>query len=781
MVNLRKVLSKIVYVLLFVLCFITFISCNNDKNTVEITITPSATTIKEGEVVNLDVQIIGTDDKSVTWNISHPEILSVDINFNAMLKTTVTEDTVITITVTSNADSSKSATTEITAKVSETKPTPNPPAADVTIAIEGPSEIKSGKSIDLTAVVNGSDNKTVTWTVIKGAEYVSIDSNGKLTAKETSSDHNVQVKVISSADPTVNAVKNITVVGKPVLTQDMLDEVSHDKIAFDGYIQIDLYTTGIFEKFYQTYTTPVKTAMNGTNWFAEYQNGDTGTTMQLYYGKNNNLACQVGVSFMNEEEYFPMLDEFGNEVSWNDAGLYNSFKTLKVSDFTFNEETWRYEYTGKDQELVNHMLASANPYDFVSSSFSLIIEEGFILGIHSKANADYSIVAGYKAMQQLFVTLNCGETVEVPLISKYSHEDIHDDLAVAIENMQKLDSYTLDFMENTATLGYVAVETGFTEQITADNCFFRPYTVSYDLQGELVKTYDDKSNYGFKKISDELYNAYYQYDTEYKATRAYESDFANAKPTFKFAAEIFREYYIDEEDGSITYYVDPVMSTVASTFYYGLGNDINLYGIFATSTEYLTGQTFKPYIVVKDDYIVESGFYYFVGSIYGIVQINYSDFNKTNISSDTNIEFETRQIPNSWSQLEFYVSTDEGSSTTDDVPVNALEYLKTFYGDENIEQNLPFFGNVIGDTFGFGLTTMHLPSGGNMLLPAVMLYYDVPLDLDYTIDSSIETVNEYLRENGFVQNKNGWFQKGDVCVAPTDSSLDFVIYIWKAN
>ena len=70
---------------------------------------------------------------------------------------------------------------------------------------------------------------------------------------------------------------------------------------------------------------------------------------------------------------------------------------------------------------------------------------------------------------------------------------------------------------------------------------------------------------------------------------------------------------------------------------------------------------------------------------------------------------------------------------------------------------------------------------GNMLLPAIMLYYDVPLDLDYTIDSSIQKVNEYLIQNEFTYNPNGWYQRGDICVSPTDSSLDFVIYIWKAQ
>ena len=778
MKKINLVISKIVYLLLIVLSVSIFVAC--EEKEVSIQITSNSNKISEGETIKFEVVVTGSEDTSFTWDISHPEILSVDINHNATLKSIPTEDTTITITVTANADSSKTSSTQVLVEGVGEKPTPKPPVEDVVLGIVGPSEVRSEKTISLSANVSGTENKKVTWNITEGSEFATIDSNGNLTANATEYDHNIQVTATSAADPKVKATKNITVVGKPILTQAMLDEISEEKIAFDGFIQIDLYTSGIFEKLYQTYTTPVKTAMDGTNWYAEYYNGDTGTQMQIYYKNSNDLACQVGVSLMNEDEYFPMLDEAGNEVSWEDAGLYNSFRGLKIEDFAFNEKTWRYEYVGGSSTLVNRVIASANPYDFKANNFSLIIEEGMILGIHSSADPDYSIAAGYKAMQQLFVTINFGDIVEVPTISKYSHDDIHDELEIAIKNMQELNSYTLDFKEQTSTLGFQPVEVGFTEIITPSDCYFSPYSISYDLQGQQVKTYTPNSSYGFKKINDGLYNSYSQTKDGYIANRAYESDFSNALPTFAFAPEIFREYYVDEIDGSTTYYVDSVMSIVASTFYYGVGNDINLYGIFATATEYFTGQTYKPYVVVKDGYIVEAGFYFFVGSIYGVVEIEYSDFNNSTLPSGTNIEFETRYVPTKWEQLEIFVSS-EGTSTTDDVAVNALDYLKEFYGDEEIGLKLPFFGDVIGDTYGFGLTTMHLPSGGNMLLPAIMLYYDVPLDLDYTIDSSIQKVNEYLIQNEFTYNPNGWYQRGDICVSPTDSSLDFVIYIWKAQ
>ena len=776
--------KKLMNIFLLIACCFVFVGCEGENSVeeVSITISPSATTISTGESIKFEVKVSGSANQSFTWNISHPELLSIDINYNAVLKTEVVADTAITVTVTSDADKSKSDSTVILAKANNDKPTvPTPPVADLVVGIEGASEIKSGKSINLTAVVSGTDNQEVTWSIVDGSEYVSIDEKGVLTAINVDSDHNVKVKATSVANPDFSATKTITLVGKPELTQEMLDQISTDKLSFDGYIQINLYTTGIFEKLYQTYNTPIKTAMDGTNWYAEYLNGETGTAMQMYFKNHESVACQIGVSFMNDEEYFPMLDDLGNEVSWNEAGLYNSFPNLKVSDFKFNEEIWRYEYIGVDKTIINKIISSANPYDFDATNLSLIIDEGEILGIHSKAKADYTIVAGYKAMQELFVTMNYGDMVNVPIISKYSHDDIHDELALAIENMRNLESYKLDFKENTVTLGYSEIEVGFTETITPNDCHFQPYNVSYDLYGNIVKDYQKGSRYGYKKITDDLYNSYYEVGNGYTASRAYESDFSKAKPTFAFAAEIFREYYIDEAEGTTTYFVDPVMSTVSSTFYYGVGNDINLYGIFATSDVYVSiNEQYKPYVVVKDGYIIEAGFYFFVGSIYGIVEIQYSDFNTAELPADSNVSFETRYVPTLWSQLTIEVSQDESSSTEDDITVNALEYLKSFYNDDNIGEKLPFFGNVVGDSYGFGLTTMYLPSGGNILLPAVMLYYDVPLDLDYTIDSSIKAVEEFLESNGFVRNFNGWYQKGEICIAPTDSSLDFVIYIWKA-
>ena len=68
-----------------------------------------------------------------------------------------------------------------------------------------------------------------------------------------------------------------------------------------------------------------------------------------------------------------------------------------------------------------------------------------------------------------------------------------------------------------------------------------------------------------------------------------------------------------------------------------------------------------------------------------------------------------------------------------------------------------------------------------ILFYSILFYYDVPLDVDYTIDSSLKKVEEYLITLGFVKNKYGEFKKGDIMVAPLDQSLDLIIYVWKTN
>ena len=133
-----------------------------------------------------------------------------------------------------------------------------------------------------------------------------------------------------------------------------------------------------------------------------------------------------------------------------------------------------------------------------------------------------------------------------------------------------------------------------------------------------------------------------------------------------------------------------------------------------------------------------------------------------------------------------------------------ISYLTSKLTKEEIEENemLPFFGSVLGDTYGFGMLTLHIPNGKKTGYMSLTFYYDVPLDIDYTINSSLEKIGEYLESLGFKDLGNGEYSKSikvkvteeieingvkiekevikekTIYVAPVDSSLDLIIYMW---
>ena len=724
---------------------------------------------------------IGEDTYTTSTNSYQVRDLDVDFTYSVIAEAEG---------YTSSAPSAKG-----TYLVPYTPPVDTTPA--IAVAISGKSEVRYGSPITLTATVSGTDDSTVMWMITSGGDLADINPiTGQITAKALDKGGIIEVRAISLVDESCYGSKAITVLTPPTLTQDMLDVLaSQTKLGFEGFINISLYTIGIMESFYMSSSTTVKTALDGEHWYAEYDNLDLGIVSALYFKNDNGIASQVGVSFENQEEYAPMLDDNGQKVTWANSGLYNNFKGLLVSDFAFNAEKWCYEYVGTDKNLPQKMVASANPYDFKALSLSLIIEDGEILGIRAISDSDYSIASGYRAVQELIVAVNFGETVDVPTISKYPTDPNgkHDPLIEAIANMREQTNYTLEYTETTASYlssGYVT--SGFTETVTEDLCYFDPYTVKYSSDGQEIRTYSH-APYGYLKVSDTLYNSFHSDGLgNFTASRAWKGDFAATKPTFAFAAEIFTSYYEEkdedtEEVTSITYYVDEPMSAVASTFYYGVGNDIQLYGIFATVGYLSNYESFTPFVVIEYvdgiGYIItEACFYFYLGSIYGVVELKYSDFGTAEVDSEEREKlqapsYESREVPIGWEELTIIVSNDE-ISTEEDVEKRADIALAEFFGDPDMAEKLPFFGAVLGDTYDFGLTTFHLPTGSNAAKPAIVFYYDVPLDLDYTIESSLNLVYDFLVEEGFVRMASGEFVKGNLHVSPMDVSLDFTIYVW---
>ena len=777
-----KIFKKFICALVIVVLAMTFAGCGEEKPQLA---TPQNVTV--------------SDDGEITWDaVENAEYYVVVLNgYNYRCDgTSYTVGSVVndfTYSVIASASGYKSsAPSEVQTFTGKGTPPPpvDPDLEGITVSIKGNQLVGSGKSTKFTATVkfpDGRTNSNVVWSVTEGGEYGSIDGDGKFTAKTVTEDRDVTVRATSTDNDEKYAEIIICVACQPVLTDEMLSSVSDNYIGFEGYMDIELRTFELFDKYVETVqVSGISTQMNGDRWHARYVDNSTNYVADINYKNEGGVAQQVALSLMNDEQYFPMTDDAGKPVSWLDSGLYNNFAKVTADDFEFDEDDWRYYYKGNDATLAQKMVASANPYEFEASSLGLIIEGGELLGIFAESKPSFSVVPGYKAIQRLYSYINCGaDNVEVPLITKFEHNPKttdggfidHDALDEAIENMRSLENYTLDFrMSSHMASGYTIG--GYVETVIDGDYYFEPYDI-ISSGGNQIAVARPNAQYGYHKLDANTYNSY-NYNADkgvYEAARAFKGDMDKAKASFAFASEIFTSFQaatVDGKDATI-YYVDETMCTVASTLYYGVGNDAPLYGLFAMRYEMLADYT--PYVVVRDGKILEAGFFYFLGDMYGEVRIYYSDFNSASMP-DSFKSFDgyvPRVPPASWADLTVIDETDGGDSGE----VNALEFFIGMFGSAEKVNDLPFFGDLLGDTYGFGLATYRQPGGISYSVETVVLYYDVALDADRTINSSIKSAQEFLVENGFVKNAYGEYVKGDVSAMPYDSSLDFWIYVWK--
>lgn len=736
------------------------------------------------------------------------------------------EISVYVVAVADGYTDSKASATVVYSTVVEITPT--------SVAIAGSSEVRAGQTVQLTAKVADEADQTVVWSVEEGAEYVTIDDDGVVSAKsDVKGDKIVVVRATSVANG-ATTTKSLNVLARTQLTADMLAKFANvDTIGFDGFLTIDYYTYGTPRRHKGTTTLPVHTALDGTHWYAQYTDNSAGLTGELFYSKyddpddGKSYAYQDELNFLNQVEQTPLVDSRGERSTWEKSGYYNNLKNLKVSDFVFDENEWRWTYCGKNPyEMTTRIVSSADPYAFAvdaNQPFSLLIDEGEILGLYVKSGDDHSVSSQYIAVQKLFVAINTDSSVEVKSIKKFAEQPFQAELNQAIENMRNLKAYTLDFRYDTMMNTSSAVKTGFYEIINPTDCFFRDYTTGTDSNGNTILNFDNEAVYGFRKISDNLYNTYsYATDTIYdvdpdkfdtmdtktrtlRCDRAFNGSFDKAKPTFAFSGALFTQYQVNRvydpntgvEHVSTDYYVDRELCYMASTLYCGIGNDIALYGMFA-SDGIFEGQMAPTCLTVETvngkPYITQASFFYYLGSLYGTIVISYDNFVAADqpLTEATTVPAEQeerlaamaqRVIPASWAEVNIITKATNDSGKEYDRPIRLAQYLEEqlFVNEANPIAAVPFFGvdTCLGDTFGFATAMLRQRGGENYTMPCVSLYYDVALDSNYTIDSSLAKIKSLLTKNGFVTNTYGEYVKGNVIISVTDDGLDLIIYVWN--
>lgn len=167
------------------------------KSSVGVTVSPTSATVNSGATEQFQASVTGTSDTAVTWTVSSGKVSSSGL-FTAP---TVTSNTNVVLTVTSVADSTKSASASISVVPAVVGVTVSPASTDV----------NSGATAQFQASVTNTSNTAVTWTVSGGT----VSSSGLFTAPTVTSNTNVVLTATSVADSTKSATASITVVATP--------------------------------------------------------------------------------------------------------------------------------------------------------------------------------------------------------------------------------------------------------------------------------------------------------------------------------------------------------------------------------------------------------------------------------------------------------------------------------------------------------------------------------------------------------------------------------------
>ena len=166
-------------------------------NEVAIEISPQDVSLLAGGKQRFTATVTGTVDTGVSWSVVGGNA-NGRITTNGLYTAPRTAGD-YTVTATSKADESKSASASVRVDV-------------VSVAVE-PATVRllPGQQQRFTATVTGTDNTAVTWSVVEGPRGGTITADGLYTASSPDRTGSFHVRAVSQADPRISASATVIV------------------------------------------------------------------------------------------------------------------------------------------------------------------------------------------------------------------------------------------------------------------------------------------------------------------------------------------------------------------------------------------------------------------------------------------------------------------------------------------------------------------------------------------------------------------------------------------
>ncbi|MBN8730169.1 MAG: hypothetical protein J0L64_06470 [Acidobacteria bacterium] len=168
---------------------------------VSITVNPVSASLNQGQTRQFTAAVSGSANTAVTWKLGSA-VGTITSTGLYIAPSTISAAQAVTVTATSAADPSKSASAVITL---------NPPAVPLSVSVQPTSvSLSPGQTFKFTAQVSGAANTAVTWKL--SAAIGSVSSTGLYTATASTAVRQVvSVIATSVADPTKSALATVTI------------------------------------------------------------------------------------------------------------------------------------------------------------------------------------------------------------------------------------------------------------------------------------------------------------------------------------------------------------------------------------------------------------------------------------------------------------------------------------------------------------------------------------------------------------------------------------------
>jgi uncharacterized protein YjdB len=182
---------------------------------VSVAVTPPAAELTEGQTQTFSAQVTGATNTAVTWSRS-PALGTISSAGVYTAPTPIAAIQTVTITATSAADPSKSATAVVTL---------NPPAG-VSVS-PATATLYGGQSQQFYATVVGLPSSTVTWSINPAAGSINPVTGLYSAPAEIASQQTVAVTATSVADPTKSATAVVTLLPPVAVAVSPATEVAY--------------------------------------------------------------------------------------------------------------------------------------------------------------------------------------------------------------------------------------------------------------------------------------------------------------------------------------------------------------------------------------------------------------------------------------------------------------------------------------------------------------------------------------------------------------------------